>query len=232
MQRSFAHPMRWQLIIYRLPSTPSRTRVAVWRELRRLGALPLQQAVSIVPELGDLVEALDDIEERIRTDGGTVYRFTLNNLAVEQRTQLESDWTALREHEFAEIIEECETKFKREIEFEIFRDNLTASEAEEIEADLEKIQTWFERVSKRDWFGAPNRDACASVIAECERLLDDFIERVYEAETQAGPSLELPPQLAWHDSPRSLDRESDESAGPDDDSADEQDSTHRRNRRG
>ena len=48
--------------------------------------------------------------------------------------------------EYEEIVEECETKFEREIEFEIFRGNLTAAEAEEIEADLEKIKTWFERV--------------------------------------------------------------------------------------
>jgi hypothetical protein len=181
--------------------------VAVWRELRRFGALPLQQAVSIVPELGDLVEALDVIEERIRTDGGTVYRFVLNDLTSEQRAQLESDWTALREHEYAEIIEECETKFKREIEFEIFRDNLTASEAEEIEADLEKIQNWFDRVSRRDWFGAANRETCEAVIAECERLLDDFVERVYEAETNEGPSLELPSKLTWHEPPRPVDTE-------------------------
>jgi hypothetical protein len=35
--------MAWRVITYRLLAEPSRHRVAVWRELRRLGAVPLQQ---------------------------------------------------------------------------------------------------------------------------------------------------------------------------------------------
>jgi len=34
--------MAWRLITDRLPAEPSRHRVAVWRELRRLGAVTLQ----------------------------------------------------------------------------------------------------------------------------------------------------------------------------------------------
>src|SRR5215831_17921439 len=36
-------PVSWRVITYRLPAEPSRHRVAVWRELRRLGAVSLQQ---------------------------------------------------------------------------------------------------------------------------------------------------------------------------------------------
>ena len=41
--------MPWQIITYRLPKEPSRHRVAVWRELRRLGAVSLQQGTWAVP---------------------------------------------------------------------------------------------------------------------------------------------------------------------------------------
>src|SRR5258708_26068155 len=40
----------WRLITYRLPAEPSRHRVGVWRELRRLGAVSLQQGTWAVPE--------------------------------------------------------------------------------------------------------------------------------------------------------------------------------------
>ena len=199
------HPdpaLRWQLIIYRLPSNPSRARVAIWRELRRLGALPLQQAVSVVPELGELSDALDGIVERIERDGGTVHRYTLAKLSVTQQAQLVAEWNALRGQEFAELVEECETKFRREVEFEIFRANLTAGEAEEIEADLDKIRAWFARVAARDWFAAPNRAAAELAIAACETLLDDFVQRVYVVEMADGPALEPPATLAWGDFPR------------------------------
>jgi len=199
--------LRWQLLIYRLPSNPSRARVAIWRELRRLGALPLQQAVSAVPELGELPAALDSIVERIERDGGTVYRYTLHALDAAQQGRLVEEWNALRAQEFAEIVEECETKFTREVEFEIFRANLTAGEAEEIEADLDKIRGWFARVAARDWFTAPNRAAAEAAIAACEVLLDDFVQRVYLVEMADGPALEPPAALTWGDFPRLADTE-------------------------
>lgn len=180
-------------------------RVAVWRELRRIGALPLQQAVVVLPEEGGLSDKLDAIAERVRKQGGVVYRFPLTDLSEQDRARLEGEWNALRTQEYEEIVEECETKFEREIEFEIFRENLTAAEAEEIEADLEKIKTWFERVGARDVFAVAARERAEAAIAKCERLLEDFVQRVYDAETEHGPSLEPPSDTAWSEASTSED---------------------------
>jgi uncharacterized protein (DUF2267 family) len=187
----------WHLFVYRLPNKSSSTRVAVWRELRRMGALPLQQAVVALPEQTQLKIKLDAIAERVRGEGGVVYRFELADLGEQEGRRLEEEWNALRAQEFEEIVEECQTKFEREIEFEIFRDNLTAAEAEEIEADLEKIKTWFERVCERDVFAVAGRARAEAAIGKCERLLEDFVQRVYDAETEHGPSLEPPADKQW-----------------------------------
>ncbi len=189
--------MTWYLFVYRLPNKSSSTRVAVWRELRRIGALPLQQAVVALPQDGGLADKLDAIAERVRAEGGVVYRFELSALTKEDGERMRAEWNALRTQEYEEIVEECQTKFEREIEFEIFRGNLTAAEAEEIEADLEKIKTWFERVSARDVFAVADRARAEAAIAECERLLEDFVQRVYDAETEHGPSLEPPANADW-----------------------------------
>ena len=189
--------MDWQLFAYRLPSKGSSARVAVWRELRRLGALPLQQAAVVVPDAGGLSARLDDVAHRVEDEGGVVYRFALAQLDDADPGRLEREWNALRTQEYEEIVEECETKFEREIEFEIFRGNLTAGEAEEIEADLDKIKAWFERVGARDVFGADGRDRAERAIAKCERLLADFVERVYQAELEHGPSLAPPASIPW-----------------------------------
>lgn len=185
-------------MIYRLPTQPSRARVAVWRELRRLGALPLQQGVVVLPAIDRFQLGLTEIEQRIETEGGTSYRFPLKGLQDGQDERLRSEWNALREQEYAEIIEECETKFTKEIEFEIFRRNFTAGEAEEIEADLEKIKTWYARVRERDLFDAGNRREADRAIAHCGRLLDGFLERVYRSEQiEGGPVLEPPIDIPW-----------------------------------
>jgi hypothetical protein len=193
--------MPWHLFVYRLPTKSSSMRVAVWRELRRIGALPLQQAVVALPEDGRLSDKLDAIAERVRNQGGVVYRFVLTDMSGEDRDRLEGEWNALRTQEYEEIVEECETKFEREIEFEVFRGNLTAAEAEEIEADLEKIKTWFERVCGRDVFAVSGRGRAEAAIAKCERLLDDFVQRVYDAETEHGPSLQPPADTTWPEPP-------------------------------
>jgi hypothetical protein len=188
----------WELLIYRLPTQPSRVRVAVWRELRRLGALPLQHGVVAVPAVERFRARLAEIEHRIETEGGSSYRFALDNLDAAQGERLRGEWNALREQEYAEIVEECETKFAKEIEFEIFRGNLTSGEAEEIEADLDKIRAWFARVGERDLFGAANRAEAERAIGGSGELLEDFVERVYRAEEAAGGAvLEPPLDLPW-----------------------------------
>ena len=40
----------WVLLVYRVPTEPASRRVAVWRDLKRIGALYLQQCVCILPD--------------------------------------------------------------------------------------------------------------------------------------------------------------------------------------
>lgn len=191
----------WQLLIYRLPTQPSSARVGVWRELRRLGALPLQQSCVAVPEVGDLDRRLAEVGDRIDALGGEYHRFRLTDLSVAEEHRLREAWNALRSQEYAEITEECRMKFAKEVEFEIYRDNLTAAEAEELEADLDKIRSWFERVRARDWFGADGRAETESEIAASILLLDDFVERVFRRESDDGPSLVPPVDVPWGEVP-------------------------------
>ena len=51
--------MRWLLLWVRLPAEPSRHRVAVWRELRRTGAVPLGQGSWAVPDVTAFIEGID-----------------------------------------------------------------------------------------------------------------------------------------------------------------------------
>ena len=187
----------WRLFVYRLPTNPSSAQVAIWRDLRRLGALPLQRSCVVLPDRAVLNERLDAIAARITDLGGTPHVFRLTDLPETQAAALRQSGSDLRAQEYAEIVEECRAKFIREVEVELFRDNLTAAEAEELEADLDKIRAWFGRVRARDWFAAPNRPEVEEAIVECEARLDDFTTRVFERESADGPSLEAPLDLHW-----------------------------------
>jgi len=172
-------PLSWRVLIYRVPTEPASKRVAVWRDLKRLGALYLQQCVCIFPDLPGIAADVQQVADKIPTLGGETFLFEVPRLQSDDEARIIAAFRAQRESEYAEIIEECETKFVKEIEFERFRENYTFEEAEEIEQDLEKIRRWFDRVRERDWFKADRRDEVEAWLAKCQGLLARFEEDVY-----------------------------------------------------
>jgi len=171
--------LSWQLLIYRVPTEPASKRVAVWRDLKRLGALYLQQCVCIFPDIPELTDEVNQVAAKIPALGGETFLLQVPKLQPEDEARIVQTFREQRASEYAEIIEECETKFVKEIEFEHFRQNYTFEEAEEIEQDLDKIRRWYDRVRGRDWFKADRRDEVETWLARCQALLARFEEEVY-----------------------------------------------------
>lgn len=176
----------WLMLIYRTPSGSSKARVAVWRELKRLGGLYVQQAVCVLPDREDVSASLSKVRKRIDALGGSSIFLTLHDVEPDVREQFVAGFRSQSEKEYAEIVEECETKFFKEIEFERFRDNYTFEEAEEIRQDLEKLRRWLDKVEARDWMKADGRDLARQKVAECEQLLEQFEADVYEKTVSEG----------------------------------------------
>lgn len=177
---------RWLLLTYKVPSQPSNARVSVWRDLRRLGAFYLQQAVCVLPDTPAVAEALSAIRGKVDKLGGTSFSAVLTDLEPAEHRQIVQGLLGASERDYAEIVEECETKFFKEIEFERFRKNYTFEESEEIGQDLEKLRRWLDRVIARDWIGAPGRTLAEQMIAECADLLEQFEAEVFDHSSQGG----------------------------------------------
>jgi ChrB-like protein len=177
----------WLLLVYRVPTEPASKRVAIWRDLKRMGALYLQQCVCILPDLPAVRDDLARVTTKIPEMEGEYTLFDVPRLAEADAAKIIAAFQVLRDKEYAEIIEECETKFVKEIEFEHFRQNYTFEEAEEIGQDLEKIRRWYARIVERDWFGAARRGEVASRIEECQELLNLFEHEVYRRSSDDAP---------------------------------------------
>lgn len=175
-----AEPEAWLLLVYRLPSDSSRARVAVWRDLKRLGALYLQQAVCVLPDAPGIRERIGKMRARLEELGGDSTFLTLHEVDQETRESFVAGFRSQSAKDYAEIVEECETKFFKEIEFERYRENFTFEEAEEIRQDLEKLKAWMAKVEARDWMRAEGRDEAAAMIDRCEQMLEDFEADVYQ----------------------------------------------------
>src|SRR5215510_2554042 len=171
---------QWLVLVYRVPSEPASKRVTIWRDIKRIGALYLQQCVCILPQINTLAEEVERVRSKIVDAGGESLCIDVPALRPADETKIIGDFRALRNKEYDEIIEECETKFVKEIEFERFRENYTFEEAEEIREDLDKIRRWLAKIEARDWLGADGRAKAHEKVAECERLMDEFEADVYE----------------------------------------------------
>jgi hypothetical protein len=173
--------MSWRVITYRLPGKPSGPRVAVWRQLRRLGAVALQQGTWAIPVGEGFDEGFAGIVETIDSAGGKPV--VINVAADESVAQLEALFTEHREDEWTEFLGDC-TKYETELQDEVAKGKLTLAELDEEEESLDRLRRWYRTIRTRDLFGAPSAAAAERRLKECAEALDSFAELVYEARDQ------------------------------------------------
>jgi hypothetical protein len=172
-------PVSWRVITYRLPAEPSRHRVAVWRELRRLGAVALQQGTWAVPDGEPFEAGLSQVVEEITTAGGQPVVLAVAGEEA-SAAQLEALFTAQREAEWGEFVSDC-GKYEAELAGEIAKGKLTLAELDEEEQSLDRLRRWYRTIRARDLFGAPSGAVAERRLKECAEALEDFAERVYQA---------------------------------------------------
>src|SRR5919106_2446880 len=138
----------WILIIYRVPHDPPGRRTYVWRYMKRLGAVYLQQAVAILPDLPKLRTTLEALAARIREFPGEVSLLQTTSPSSEWEQDLIRQFNQARDAEYEELMENIE-RFEDEVRRESRKGKFTFAELEDIESDWEKIQRWHERITCR-----------------------------------------------------------------------------------
>jgi hypothetical protein len=181
-------PKRFVVLVYRLPQKPTANRVAVWRQLKKIGGVYLQQSVTAFPQNARVTRDMRPLLEKIQQSGGDFHLLPLRKLPTGEEEKLVSLFVQQSSRHYEEIIENCEVNFTKEIEFETFRRNFSYEEAEEIRAEYDKIVSWFGRVAERDWFGAPNQGKAREWLEKCRELLEGFEAKVYDQAKETGES--------------------------------------------
>ena len=188
---------RFLVLVYRVPPTPAAARVAVWRQLKKVGAIYLQQSVCIFPDIPEVRVELDAVLSKIAQSKGEYHLVPTADLTAEEERKIVSQFVDQTSRHYEEIVENCEVNFQKEIEFETFRKNFTYEEAEEIRSEYDKIVEWFERVRRRDWFSVPERKDAEAWLRRCRHMLEGFEARVYAEQARAnGASSARHPPLA------------------------------------
>lgn len=145
---------RWLILIYRLPREPSRPRVAVWRKLKDLGALYLQDGVAALPEDAVTREQLEWLQLRIQEADGdaTLWEGQPNTLA-ENKGLVEAFRTS-RSAAYQDLIAKAERIQRKAV--------LGSSEG--LLDELSKLERGFRAERRRDYFRSPLRQEAADAL--------------------------------------------------------------------
>jgi hypothetical protein len=168
------------VLALRLPAEPSRHRVAVWRALRRTGAVSLGQGVWALPARPAFEQGLDRAVALIERGKGEALLLDARGRDQGQADRLEALFTASREEEWGEFIGEC-AKYEAEIERALAQEAFTLTALDEEDQRLERLRRGYRDLKLRDLFGAPSAEAGEEDLKRCQIRLEHFAERVYAA---------------------------------------------------
>ncbi len=172
----------WLVLIYRVPSEPTRLRSTVWRRIKSLGAIYLQNSAAALPASASAERALRKLRREILGMSGTAVLMQCAVLAGEQ--EVRAAFQAARNDEYEEIVDKCED-FLQQVQKEYTANHFTYAELEENEVDLVKLRNWFARIRERDVFGAEGRPGCEKALEQCEQSLEAYAARVYAEEGES-----------------------------------------------
>ena len=170
----------WLLLTYKVPPEPAAKRVALWRRLKGMGAVYLQNGVCLLPKTDEHVRGLKMIENGVSEMAGESVILETAALDRLQEEKVIARFKADRDEAYREFIDKC-GDFEAEIAKERAADHFTYAELEENDVDLKKLQGWFEKIRKLDFYGAALGAEAEERLHACEALLDAYAQQVFDA---------------------------------------------------
>ncbi|HLY91124.1 MAG TPA: Chromate resistance protein ChrB [Acetobacteraceae bacterium] len=173
--------MQWLLIAYKVPPEPAAGRVAIWRRLKGMGAVYLQNGVCLLPKTDDHIRRLKMLENDATEMGGEAVILETIGFDASQEQKVLERFRADRDDQYREFIGKCDA-FEAEIAKEFRIEKFTFAELEEEDAELRKLQGWLEKIRKLDFYDAALGGTAGERLRACEMLLDQYAQRVFEVQ--------------------------------------------------
>jgi ChrB-like protein len=157
---------RWLILIYHLPRDPSRHRVAVWRRLKVLGALYLQDGVAALPADAVTREQLEWLQLRVREAGGEATLWEALPNTVAEGRELAARFRASREEAYGALIEAA-GKLRRKAEL---------GAGGPLAEELARVERGFRAERRRDYFRSPLRKEAEAAIRAARQAIREGAE--------------------------------------------------------
>ncbi|MFC6227852.1 Chromate resistance protein ChrB [Paenibacillus allorhizosphaerae] len=182
--------VKWIILSYKVPAEPSTLRVRVWRTLKALGVVYIQQSVCVAPKTPEVAKKIEALKRMIETNSGEALLLEVERFANGTEQELRDLFNKQRTLELEEFLGGCQL-FLQEIESETAKGNFSYREVEENEAELAKLQRWHKKIAKRDFFGCPILGESKRRLEQCDQTFNVFMHKVYATEGSAEGKIHL-----------------------------------------
>lgn len=173
----------WLLLTYKVPPEPAKKRVALWRRLKSMGGIYLQNGVCLLPRTDDHARRLKILANDIARMGGDAVLLETIALDRAQENKVVTRFKADRDEQYREFLARCED-FEAEIAKETAAGHFTYAELEENDVDLKKLRVWLEKIRRLDFYDADLAGVAQQRLEGCAALLDAYAQRVYDAQDE------------------------------------------------
>ena len=158
----------WTLLIYKIPSHPTRLRLLIWRKLQAMGAVYVQNAAWVLPARPNLDENMQYIAAQIQDMGGSCYLFSA-------AAMLPSSDERLKEEFRAEADSQVEAMLDRLDQASAALDSAASPHAlEQAEAELKRERNAYLRARRLAYFGSSKEADVDMRLDALKRSLDDL----------------------------------------------------------
>ena len=161
--------MEYLAISYKIPAEPSRHRVAVWKALKDLGAVYLQDGVAMVPPADGRENDLRRLKVRIEGCGGQAALLVLHFLDAEDGDAARDQFRRAREEEYAALRDDAR-RLMVQMEWDAGRGS-DVFPAERYRLEVSRLRRRLEKAAAKDVFSSPGADEAEESVRLAEEKL-------------------------------------------------------------
>jgi hypothetical protein len=137
----------WVLLAYRLPREPSTPRIAVWRKLRRLGAVQVVDGMVALPADAASIEAFDWLADEVIEAGGEAWTWRARPGSKQQEGALRRRISSAATEEYTRLIADAEKAME-----------------DPSPRALRRLRRELHDIQSRDRFGVKERDRARQAV--------------------------------------------------------------------
>src|SRR5215470_17752199 len=148
--------LAWLLLLVRLPATHSAERVAIWRKLKKSGAIQIQTSTYILPDGPARYETFQWLTQHIRDTGGDATLVRVREIEGLSHERLIEMFNAARAKEYASLREMVRPLMAR------------STRTSNLDGRLDRIRKQFREIRETDFFDSPKAKDLETVLRKLE----------------------------------------------------------------